>query len=92
MWPESHYIIMPDPTPLIRFSSVLPKKARIILYKNQPGSELVLDHLVRFGPKGSGPEQAAVQESSDTVFARVFEPVRDPDQACLLGSDDSMKL
>ena len=30
-----------------------------------------------------------MQESSDTVFANVFEPVRDPDQACLLGSDDS---
>ena len=30
-----------------------------------------------------------MQEYSDTVFANVFEPVRDPDQACLLGSDDS---
>ena len=59
---------MPHRISRIRFGSVLPaKKARIILCKNGPGSDL--DGLVRFWPNASGPEGnrcASIIESGST--------------------------
>ena len=53
--PESGRIYMPDPTSRIRFSSIFPKKAWIILaVQNRPGSDL--NGLVRVWPNTSGPE------------------------------------
>ena len=42
--------------PTFRLGCVLPQTARIILCKNQAGSDLVLADCVRFWPNVSGPE------------------------------------
>ena len=61
---------MPDPTSSIRFSSVFPKKARIILVvQNRPGS--YLNGLVRVWLNSFwSRSKAGVQESADPVSGR----------------------
>ena len=57
---------MQDPTSSLRFISVFPKKAWIILCKNRPVSDL--DGLVRVWPNASGSKP--VSESSGPVSGR----------------------
>ena len=61
-------LYMPDPTSHIRFSSIFPKKAQIILCKTNP--DLIWMVWSRFGQTPLVWKQAGVQESSGLVSGR----------------------
>ena len=59
---------MPDPTSCIQFSPILPKKARIILYKTCPGP--IFMTWTGLGQTNLVRKQAGVQESSGLVLVQ----------------------
>ena len=62
---------MPDPTFRIRFSSVFPKKAWVILRKNRPGSDLGGLAWSLFGQNASGLEASGCAEISKPGFCQI---------------------
>ena len=64
-----------------RLGSVHPHPSRIILCKNQPGSDIVLADCVRFWPNGSGPEASQ--------WARIIRPASGQ---CFPADPDRMRM
>ena len=73
---------MPDPTSCIRFSSVFPQKALILLCKTDP--DPIWMALSGFGQTHLVWKQAGVQESQGSVSGRM-QPVRSQFPAFRLG-------